>query len=100
EELTGSLGKRGVHDLTILAVGPVPAHVDIRAAIPLLFTVVVQRPLARPAVVGRPGGVAALKGEVAGPGVADGGGGVTLERRALGCQFSQISSAGPVFGNG
>src|SRR5205823_415320 len=64
-----------------------------------LFAVVVQRPLARPAVVSGPGGVAALKEEVASPVVANDKDDVALQLVAFGRQFAEINAAGPILGD-
>ena len=61
EELPGTDGERLVDDLAVLAIRPVEAHAHAAAPVPLVFAVVVERKLRRPAVVGLPGVVGALE---------------------------------------
>src|SRR5262249_55407546 len=82
----------------ILAVGPVPTDTDAGPPVPFLLAIVVQRPIIRPAVVGRPGRVAALEEKVAGPVVADDEDQVTLQFLLFGGQLAEVDATGPVCG--
>ena len=71
EKFAGALGEWRVEDLAVLAVGTIEADVNIAAPIPFAFAIVVEGELGGPAVVGVPGGVAALESEVGSAIVAD-----------------------------
>src|SRR5262249_38488135 len=80
-------------------VGPVPAGADAGAGVPALRVgraVVVERPGARPAVVGGPGRVAALEEEIAPPVVAHDEDDVALQALPLGRQLAEVDPARPV----
>src|SRR4030088_847423 len=55
QKLARALRERCIDDLAVLAVWPIPAHFHPGAAVPFLVAVVVQRPLAGPAIVRSPG---------------------------------------------
>ena len=99
QELARADRERGVEDLAVLAVGPVEARLDVRAPVPLLLAVVVERELAGPAVVGVPGGVGALEQEVGPAVVADDEDDVALQPLALGRELAEVDAAGPVVGD-
>jgi hypothetical protein len=93
------LRQGSIQNLAILPVGAVPAHTHTRSPIPFFLAVVVERPLARPTVVGGPGGVAALKKEIARSVVADDEYDIALVVAFLCGQLPKIDAAKPVFGN-
>ena len=99
QELARADRKRRVQNLAILAVGPVEARLDVRAPVPHLLAVVVERILAGPAVVSVPGGVGDLEEKVGLAIVADDEDDVALELLALGRQLAEVDAAGPIGGD-
>src|SRR5262249_9132436 len=99
QELSRSLRQGRIQDLTILAVGPIPAHAHARSPVPDFLTIIVKRPLAGPAVVRRPGSVAALEKEIASAVVSDGEYDVALDSFFLGGQLAKVNAAGPFLRN-
>src|SRR5688572_14695944 len=59
--------------------------------------VIVEREIVGPAVVGGPGGVAALKQKIAAPIIAHNKNNIALELFAYGGELSKVHSAQPVF---
>src|SRR5438105_10974595 len=99
QELSRPLRQGCIQDLAILSVGPIPADAHAGSPVPDLFAVVVERPLAGPAVVSRPGGVAALEKEITNTVVSDDEYDIALESFLLGGQLAEVNAAGPVFRN-
>src|SRR5439155_6502578 len=64
EPFAGTGGERGIHDLAVLPIRTVEADLNVRPPIPLSLAVVVERELARPAIVSLPGRVRALEDEI------------------------------------
>src|SRR5437588_6269422 len=96
QELARALRQWCVEDLAILAVGPVPAHAHVRSPVPNLLAVVVKRPLAGPAVVCRPGGIAALEEKVTGAVIADNKDDVALQLFTLRGELADVDAARPI----
>src|SRR5262249_15004031 len=99
KKLAGALGKRRVQNLAIFAVGPVPAHADARPPVPFLLAVVIKCEMIRPAIVGRPGRVAALKEKVTAAIVTDNENDIALQSFLLRRQLPKVDAAGPIVGN-
>jgi hypothetical protein len=63
QPLSRSRGERGVNNLTILPIRTLKAHLNSPAPVPMVGTVVVKRKLSRPAVIGLPCKITALKNQ-------------------------------------
>src|SRR5262249_49133147 len=72
---------------------------DARPPVPLLVTIIVQRPLVGPAVVSGPGRVAALEKKITRTIVTYYEDHVTLNPVFFGSQFAEVNTADPVAGN-
>src|SRR5205807_9118720 len=95
----GTGGKRRVENLTILSVGTVEADLNVRPPVPLVLAVVVERELARPAIVRLPRRVRTLENEIGRAIVADDEDEVALQSIALGGEFAEVNAARPVLRN-
>src|SRR5262245_59107890 len=74
QELTRTLGKWCVKDLSVLAIGPIPTNPHPGPDVPAAFarvTVIVKGKELRPAIIGCPRGVTALKQKIAWAFIAD-----------------------------
>ena len=96
EELAGTDGERLVHDLAVLAIGPVEAHAHTAAPVPLVLAVVIQRELGGPAVVGLPGIVGALEQVARLALIADDEDDVALEAFLELGEFGHVDAADPI----
>ncbi len=88
-----------VHDLAVLAVGPVEAHLHPATPVPFVLAVVIQRELRGPPVVGLPGVVGALEQVARLALVADDEDDVALEAFLEFGELGHVDAADPIVGD-
>src|SRR5205807_8462521 len=96
QEFAGPLRQGCIEDLAIFAIGPIPAYAHAGPPVPFFFAVIVEGPLARPAIVCRPRRVTALEEEVAFPVVTDNEDNVALKILVCSCQLAEVDATWPI----
>ena len=96
---TGTGGQRSIQNLTVTPIRSIKADVDIRAAIPLLLTVIIQSKLIGPAVISLPRRISTLKQQICRSIVPHNKDQITLPALPLSRQTPHIYAADPVLRN-